>query len=121
MMAVNDVDLATGIATSVFHLCKANGKRRSRQSLNNFARLSTQEIMHDYEPHLPRAPANPPAFEMNEQQGKRSGSHAGNAAGLTQRVRSAAAERFPRFPLVAEPVKVAALNAWRDVRRGLIS
>ena len=25
------------------------------------------------------------------------------------------------FPLVAEPVKVAALNAWRDVQRGLIS
>ncbi len=25
------------------------------------------------------------------------------------------------FPLVAEPVKVAALNAWRDVKRGLIS
>lgn len=25
------------------------------------------------------------------------------------------------FPLVAEPVKVAALNAWRDVERGLIS
>nr|MBP7420078.1 hypothetical protein [Burkholderiaceae bacterium] len=25
------------------------------------------------------------------------------------------------FPLVAEPAKVAALNAWRDVQRGLIS
>ena len=25
------------------------------------------------------------------------------------------------FPLVAEPVKIAALNAWRDVQRGLIS
>jgi hypothetical protein len=25
------------------------------------------------------------------------------------------------FPLVAEPVKVAALNAWRDVKKGLIS
>jgi hypothetical protein len=25
------------------------------------------------------------------------------------------------FPLVAEPVKVAALNAWRDVQKGLIS
>ena len=25
------------------------------------------------------------------------------------------------FPLVAEPVKIAALNAWRDVERGLIS
>ena len=24
------------------------------------------------------------------------------------------------FPLVAEPVKVAALNAWRDVERGLV-
>jgi hypothetical protein len=25
------------------------------------------------------------------------------------------------FPLVVEPVKVAALNAWRDVKKGLIS
>lgn len=24
------------------------------------------------------------------------------------------------FPLVAEPVKIAALNAWRDVQTGLI-
>lgn len=24
------------------------------------------------------------------------------------------------FPLVAEPVKIAALNTWRDVERGLI-
>ena len=25
------------------------------------------------------------------------------------------------FPLVAEPTKIAALNAWRDVQKGLIS
>ena len=30
------------------------------------------------------------------------------------------ANTFTTFPLVAEPVKVAALNAYRDVERGLI-
>jgi len=36
------------------------------------------------------------------------------------RLRAEFAHILSTFPLVAEPVKIAALNAWRDVQTGLI-